>query len=140
LKATGVKPYGSPILLPSTIIMNIKNQHYLDKLRQQFKYTDKIGKSDIEIVREDSRRLAYGMPTISALFVLNIIRLIDLQFDRDPPTTFHSCVTILLVLMLGFACVMLPARYRRSESCRSELEDELVKGSNVVEQATVSDR
>jgi len=114
--------------------MTKKNVLYLDRVRRRYKYTDNLGKSDLEIVRKYTRHYAYSMPIIMGLFVTNMFRSINLLFKNGSDGTFDLVVLVLLTIAMGIVFIIMVFKYRRAESCRSELEDRLVNEQKQTEQ------
>ena len=76
---------------------------------------------------------------MAGTFVMCSFRLFDLKFNSNPSDSFDSWVVVILALVMGLNCIVLSFRLRRAESCRAELEDQLLRDKKLTEQDVAPD-
>jgi hypothetical protein len=105
--------------------MNPKNKKYLKKIRWSFTRFGWIDKSDLEVIRLDQRGRVYMIPFILTLLFAKGTQYFE-SLQRSNPKYILD-----YIMLLVLACFLLWsfARYRRSESCRVDLEDQLVQAA-----------
>ena len=99
--------------------MSPENTKYLKRIRWSFTWFGFIDKSDLEVIRLDQKGRVYMIPFILTLLFISGTR----YYESDPKDIFD----FITLLAMSFFLLWSFARYRRSESCRVDLEDDLTQ-------------
>jgi len=123
--------------------MNEKNGKFLIRTRKAYGWSKHQDKTDLEFIRMAHRHNVYAMLSAGIVLFSNTFTYMSgrqraAKFGYDNTTT-----EAIFLILVALCLVVLFIRYRRSEECRSEIEDLYIEsdkthGNNVAEQVAAS--
>jgi len=106
--------------------MHPKNLHYLNNKRKFGESNTIEPVSDIKLIGAESRQIVYNMIALSMLFTFNLVQTIQQIIHSRHDDITSSFLTAGLTAIFGIALCFALLRYRRCESCRSDLESMII--------------
>ncbi|QQL44428.1 hypothetical protein [Sulfuriroseicoccus oceanibius] len=112
--------------------MKPKNARYLKRVRRLYRLAGHADKSDLEIVRIDHKKKVLLLPCF-LMFAINAYTTLYASHSSALPHVMESRMMDTIMFGASVAGLALSViMYYRAESCRAELEDELLEGSGLL--------